>query len=124
MSIETNIPDEVFARLKQNLLSYMSNPDIDLVTSAYKFASACHANQRRASGEPYIVHPLEVANILTLIKVDMASIVAAILHDTVEDTSATLEDLKERFGDDVARLVDSLTKISKIKFSSNQERLA
>lgn len=117
-------PDEIFELLKQNLLSYMSNPDIALVTAAYKFAYERHANQRRASGEPYIVHPLEVANILTLIKVDMASIIAAILHDTVEDTSATLEDLKEQFGDDVARLVDSLTKISKIKFSSNQERLA
>ena len=102
----------------------MSNPDIALVTAAYKFADTCHTGQRRASGEPYIVHPLEVANILTLLKVDMASIVAAILHDTVEDTNATLDDIKAQFGDDVGKLVDSLTKISKIKFSSNQERLA
>ncbi|MDE3270163.1 MAG: bifunctional (p)ppGpp synthetase/guanosine-3',5'-bis(diphosphate) 3'-pyrophosphohydrolase [Pseudomonadota bacterium] len=117
-------PDEIFERLKQNLMSYMHDPDIALVTAAYRFSATYHADQKRASGEPYIVHPLEVANILTLIKVDMASIIAAILHDTVEDTDATLATIKQEFGDDVATLVDSLTKISKIKFRSNQERLA
>ena len=118
------VPEEVFARLKKNIHSYISNPDLKLLTKAYHFASKQHANQHRASGEPYIIHPLEVANILTLMKVDTASIAAAILHDTVEDTDASLEDITKLFGEDVSQLVDSLTKISKIKFRSKQERLA
>lgn len=117
-------PHEGFERLRGNLLSYMSNPDLDLVDRAYRFAANQHADQLRASGEPYITHPLEVANILTLMKVDIASIAAAILHDVVEDTDANLTDIKNSFGADIAELVDSLTKISRIKFRSSQERMA
>lgn len=119
-----NFPHVAFEQLKGNLRGYLQNPDLDLVTRAYHFAAESHAGQRRASGEPYITHPLEVANILTLMKVDMASIAAAILHDVVEDTDTSLTDIQNAFGEDVAQLVDSLTKISRIKFRSKQERLA
>ena len=112
-----------FSRLQQNL-AYMTDPDLELLNNAYQYAASCHAGQCRASGEPYISHPIEVANILTDMRVDIASIVAAILHDVVEDTDASLDDLRDKFGEDVAQLVDSLTKIAKIKFRSNQERLA
>ena len=118
------MPHAVFLQLKENLQGYLSNPDLELVTRAYRFAARSHAGQLRASGEPYITHPLEVANILTLMKMDMASIAAAILHDVVEDTDTSLEDIQTSFGEDVAQLVDSLTKISRIKFRSKQERLA
>ena len=119
-----DVPHAVFVQLKHNLCDYLSDPDLELVTRAYRFAARSHAGQLRASGEPYITHPLEVANILTAMKMDTASIAAAILHDVVEDTDTTLEDIQASFGEDVAQLVDSLTKISRIKFRSKQERLA
>ena len=119
-----NVPHAAFVQLRRNLCGYLSSPDLELVTRAYHFAARSHAGQRRASGEPYITHPLEVANILTMMKMDMASIAAAVLHDVVEDTDTTLDDIQAAFGDDVAQLVDSLTKISRIKFRSKQERLA
>ena len=119
-----DVPHTVFVQLKKNLNGYLSDPDLELVTRAYRFAARSHAGQLRASGEPYITHPLEVANILTMMKMDTASIAAAVLHDVVEDTDTTLADIQESFGEDVAQLVDSLTKISRIKFRSKQERLA
>jgi GTP pyrophosphokinase len=116
-------PDAIYADLLKNL-QYMKGQNLDIVGKAYQFAAHCHRLQQRKSGEPYITHPLAVANILTSLKIDLASIVAAILHDTVEDTEATLEDIEREFGKPVAELVDGLTKISKIKFRSSQERLA
>ena len=119
-----DVPHTVFVQLKKNLNGYLSDPDLELVTRAYRFAARSHAGQLRASGEPYITHPLEVANILTMMKMDTASVAAAVLHDVVEDTDTTLEDIQKSFGEDVTQLVDSLTKISRIKFRSKQERLA
>jgi GTP pyrophosphokinase len=116
-------PDEIFQDLIKNL-QYMKGQNLDIVSKAYQFAAHHHHMQHRQSGEPYITHPLAVANILTTLKIDLASIIAAILHDTVEDTAATLEDIEREFGKPVADLVDGLTKISKIKFRSSQERLA
>jgi len=113
-----------FAELLKNLQSYMPEDRLDVVHKAYQFAAQYHGNQQRRSGEAYITHPLAVANILTSLKVDLGSIIAAILHDTVEDTTATLDDIEREFGTDVRELVDGLTKISKIKFRSSQERLA
>jgi guanosine-3',5'-bis(diphosphate) 3'-pyrophosphohydrolase len=117
-------PEGLYAELVKNLQSYMKGQSLDPVEKAYKFAAHFHRDQMRRSGEPYITHPLAVANILTSLKIDLSSIIAAILHDTVEDTDATLEDIQREFGKDVAELVDGLTKISKIKFRSSQERLA
>lgn len=94
------------------------------IHKAYVFAKEKHAGQTRRSGEPYITHPLEVAAILTNFKVDTATLVAAILHDVVEDTQVNLVDIEKEFGEDVQQLVDGLTKLGKIKFRSNQERMA
>jgi GTP diphosphokinase / guanosine-3',5'-bis(diphosphate) 3'-diphosphatase len=119
-----NDPDTAYRLLVKNLETYISKSEIVIIEKAYKFAAHHHRHQTRQSGEPYITHPLEVANILTSIKLDLASITAAILHDTVEDTEATLEDINREFGSGVRDLVDGLTKISKIRFRSSQEKLA
>lgn len=117
-------PDAIFDELQRNLQSYMRGQNLEQVQLAYKFAAHAHRDQCRSSGEPYITHPLAVANILTTLKLDMASIIAAILHDTVEDTESTLEDIEKNFGTVVKDLVDGLTKIGKIQFRSSQERMA
>lgn len=124
-SKEPLTPDQEFASLMNKLSSYVTDEQlIQLITQAYEFATECHKNQKRRSGEPYITHPLAVAGILADLKVDFASIVAAILHDVVEDTEASLEDIESRFGSVIANLVDGLTKIGKIKFRSSEERMA
>lgn len=120
---EDQEPDQLFAELKGRL-QYLKPDALELIDKAYEFATWCHRDQTRKSGEPYITHPLSVAIILTSLKLDPSSVMAAILHDTVEDTEASLEDIEAKFGKDVCELVDGLTKISKIKFRSSQERLA
>ena len=91
---------------------------------AYKIANAAHKGQLRKSGEPYITHPLKVAAILAGLGMDTESIVAAVLHDVVEDTEMTLEEVREHFGDETAHLVDGVTKLSQIPFSSREETQA
>lgn len=117
-------PEAGFAVLADTLRKYRPEADLDVVRRAYQFAARCHKGQNRRSGEPYITHPLVVASIVTSLKLDLASIIAAVLHDTVEDTPCTLDEITKEFGPEVGHLVDGLTKISKIKFQSNQERLA
>lgn len=107
-----------------SISSYHPNPDLDIIRKAYIFSAKHHAGQVRRSGEPYLSHPLEVAKILTDLKLDEASICTGLLHDTVEDTEATKEELEELFGPDIAHLVDGVTKLSQIKFHSNEERQA
>jgi len=99
------------------------NPAVDLsgVEEAYAFAAEHHAGQMRKSGEPFITHPLEVAAILARLNLDTATIQAALLHDVVEDSSVSLREIRERFGEEVAALVDGVTKLGKIKFSSLAE---
>ncbi|NTV54509.1 MAG: bifunctional (p)ppGpp synthetase/guanosine-3',5'-bis(diphosphate) 3'-pyrophosphohydrolase, partial [Syntrophaceae bacterium] len=99
---------------------YATPADLELIEKAYIFSAAVHAGQMRLSGEPYLTHPMEVANILADMKLDAASIVTGILHDTVEDTLATLKQIEEGFGKEVAVLVDGLTKLSKITFASQE----
>ena len=113
-----------FNTLLVNMQEYLPDYNKETVEKAYDFAAGYHQNQTRRSGEPYITHPLAVANIVTNLKLDNSSVIAAILHDTVEDTDCTLEDIEGEFGSEVKDLVDGLTKISKIKFRSSQERLA
>ncbi|HNQ02017.1 MAG TPA: RelA/SpoT family protein, partial [Syntrophales bacterium] len=103
---------------------YATQADLELIEKAYIFSATVHAGQLRLSGEPYLTHPMEVANILADMKLDAAAIVTGILHDTVEDTLATLPQIEEAFGKDVAVLVDGLTKLSKITFASREERQA
>lgn len=118
-------PDKLFRELCELVRGYNDNDEaVALIESAYRFAKEKHSDQKRRSGEPYITHPLEVAKILTNFKVDQASIASAILHDVVEDTETTVEDIEQEFGKTIAQLVDGLTKIGKIKFTSSQERMA
>jgi len=102
------------------------DPDADeaRLNKAYVYAMKAHGKQFRASGDPYFAHPLEVAAILTDLKLDVATIVTALLHDTVEDTLATLEDIKENFGDEIAGLVDGVTKLSQLELFSERTKQA
>ncbi|MBI4211634.1 MAG: bifunctional (p)ppGpp synthetase/guanosine-3',5'-bis(diphosphate) 3'-pyrophosphohydrolase, partial [Deltaproteobacteria bacterium] len=104
--------------------SYIPDADLDAIRKAYVFAAKSHQGQTRRSGEPYLVHPLEVAGILTEMRLDVPSIVASLLHDTVEDTVATLEEIERHFGAEVKSLVDGVTKLSKIRFSTSEEKQA
>lgn len=105
-------------------LTYNPQADIDLIKKAYVFSAKAHTGQKRKSGQPYLIHPLEVANILAEMKMDVASIVAGVLHDTIEDTRVTKQELKTVFGGDISELVDGVTKLSKIQFNTNMERQA
>ena len=98
--------------------------DRDLVTGAFVFACARHADQRRASGEDFIVHPVGVAKICAGMRMDTATLCAALLHDTVEDTSASLDEVREEFGEQVCKLVDGVTKLSGVTFQSRDDRQA
>ncbi len=100
------------------------NDDMELVRSAYRFSLEHHTGQTRASGQPYLVHPLEVALILADMKLDTTAIAAGLLHDSVEDTSVTIEEISAKFGDQVAHIVEGVTKISKIDFASREEAQA
>lgn len=103
---------------------YLPEHDVELIEKAYIFSATVHKGQSRLSGEPYLVHPLAVAGILVDMKLDSASLIAGLLHDTVEDTLASLEQIQNAFGKDAAFLVDGLTKISRITFGSRIERQA
>jgi guanosine-3',5'-bis(diphosphate) 3'-pyrophosphohydrolase len=104
--------------LVERVRRYNPRADEDLLNRAYVFAMRAHGQQKRASGDPYFSHPLEVAAILTEFKLDDATIVAAMLHDTIEDTSVTREELDEVFGVEIGGLVDGLTKLNKLDFAS------
>ena len=100
---------------------YIPDADVGVIRAAYDFSAQAHKGQTRRSGEPYLKHPLAVAGILTALRSDVSALVAGLLHDTIEDTVATLEELEERFGKDIAQLVDGVTKIGKIQFRSYEE---
>ena len=102
--------------LCEKIRSYYPQVDLSVVERAYAFSEKAHEGQFRRSGEPYIAHPLSVAAILADLKLDLDTIATGILHDTVEDTDATIEEIKKEFGDTIASLVDGVTKISQIKF--------
>ncbi len=106
--------------LVERVRSYDPDADEDLLNRAYVFAMKAHGAQLRASGDPYFHHPVEVAGILTGFKLDSASIATALLHDTVEDTGATLDDIERLFGRTVARLVDGVTKLNRLELQSAQ----
>lgn len=113
----------------RNNINDISEVDIDdihdekfkLFKKAYNFSKRVHQGQKRESGEPYLIHPIEVAAIVAGLRMDCASIVAALLHDTVEDTLATLDDIKDEFGEEVAFIVNGLTKLGKLSFQSSEE---
>src|ERR1700757_3117138 len=98
--------------------------DLEIVKKAYDYSLHVHTGQSRASGEPYLVHPLEVACALAEMKMDPIAIAAGLLHDSVEDTSITIVDIRKEFGEQVAHIVEGVTKISQIDFSSREEQQA
>ncbi len=110
--------------LVERVKSYDPNADEDALNRAYVFSLRAHGSQKRASGDPYFSHPLEVAGILTDMRLDSASIITALLHDTVEDTQTSLEDIQKMFGEEIARLVDGVTKLSKIELQNVQNKQA
>ncbi|MEH3107732.1 MAG: bifunctional (p)ppGpp synthetase/guanosine-3',5'-bis(diphosphate) 3'-pyrophosphohydrolase [Sphingomonas fennica] len=110
--------------LVDRVLSYDPDADEALLNRAYVFSMQAHGSQKRASGDPYFSHPIEVAGILTDLRLDDETIATAILHDTIEDTVATYEQIEKSFGEPVARLVDGVTKLSKIEAQSESERAA
>jgi GTP diphosphokinase / guanosine-3',5'-bis(diphosphate) 3'-diphosphatase len=105
--------------LVDRVLSYDPNADEDKLNKAYVFAMKAHGAQKRASGDPYFSHPLEVAGLLADLKLDSSTIITALLHDTVEDTSATLDEIEDLFGEEIARLVDGVTKLTRIELKSD-----
>ncbi|MEE3323419.1 MAG: HD domain-containing protein, partial [Pseudomonadota bacterium] len=123
--ISTNAPKKVYKtamkdmaardKLLEDLLALNTDLKEDVVEKAYNYAKEKHEGQTRASGEPYYTHPVEVAMILAEMGMDTPTIVTAILHDTVEDTDATEEDLKREFSEEVAKLVAGVTKLTRIE---------
>ncbi len=110
--------------LVSRVTTYHPEADVALLRRAFEFGKQHHTGQRRKSGEAYFTHPVSVARVITELKLDTASLCAALLHDTVEDTKATLEDVQREFGDEVAFLVDGVTKLSKFNFTSKEDRQA
>ncbi|MBN2125657.1 MAG: bifunctional (p)ppGpp synthetase/guanosine-3',5'-bis(diphosphate) 3'-pyrophosphohydrolase [Deltaproteobacteria bacterium] len=110
--------------ITSRLIVYNPKADISLVEKAYVYSAKVHQGQVRLSGEPYLSHPLEVSFILCKMKMDVISVVAGLLHDTLEDTQATLEEIEHLFGSETAKIVDGVTKISKMLFTSREEQQA
>ena len=116
---------ETFKEIKEILISQKyAQEDIALIEKAYKFAKKLHDGQFRVSGEPYIIHPCEVAKILVGLEVDTHTLIAAFLHDILEDTDTKPETIEELFGTDVLNLVQGVTKLGKLQFKSKEERQA
>jgi GTP pyrophosphokinase len=113
-----------FRELLRQMRENRPHDDLELVRKAYEFSQKHHSGQQRASGEPYLVHPLEVALVLAEMKMDAVAVAAGLLHDSVEDTSVTIVDIRKEFGEQVAHIVEGVTKISKIDFSSHEEQQA
>ncbi len=110
--------------LIEEIPKYQPGADLDLLKRAYRFSELSHRGQQRASGEPYLSHPLEVAGVLTALKMDVTTLTAGLLHDVLEDTQATKGNLIQEFGPEIAELVDGVTKIGKLAFTSREERQA
>ncbi len=117
-----NVPIKTIDDLCKKITNYHPNADVQTIKKAYYFSEKAHEGQFRRSGEPYIFHPLSVAGILADLRLDIDSIITGILHDTVEDTSVTLEDIRREFGETVATLVDGVTKIGQMKFKNSVEK--
>src|SRR5437762_2561285 len=113
-----------FEKVIEKVGTYSQPPDVELLRRAYLFSEAEHKGQVRLSGEPYLVHPVEVANILAEMKLDAVAVAAGLLHDVVEDTLTTIDRIREHFGPEVAHVVEGVTKIGAIPFSSSEERQA
>lgn len=114
--------EEYFQELKNKIMSYNPNYDFWTLDKAFNFSVVAHSGQNRVSGEPYITHPLCVAHILADMELDIESIIAALLHDIVEDTNYTYDDIKDLFGETTALLVEGVTKLGRIEYSTKEEQ--
>ena len=117
------MPDEIYDKLIKRIRSYHPSDNLTMVEKAYELAKEAHESQLRKSGEPYIIHPLEVAYILADLELDIESIVAGLLHDVVEDTEYTLGDIESLFNKEVALLVDGVTKLGQIQYASQNKQM-
>src|SRR5579885_43642 len=122
--IEAPEVEELYRSLEAKVRALRPNEDIAALERAYRFAAEHHQHQMRRSGEPYIVHPLAVAHILLDMKMDSVCIQAGLLHDVLEDTGATREEVEQAFGEEVARVLDGVTNLSKISFANREDRQA
>jgi GTP diphosphokinase / guanosine-3',5'-bis(diphosphate) 3'-diphosphatase len=116
--------EESYRSLEEKVRALRPKEDLSALDRAYRFASEHHKHQRRKSGSPYITHPLAVTHILADMQMDLVCLQTGLLHDVLEDTAAKLEEIKENFGDDVARCVDGVTKLSKISLANREDRQA
>ncbi|HEY1852832.1 MAG TPA: bifunctional (p)ppGpp synthetase/guanosine-3',5'-bis(diphosphate) 3'-pyrophosphohydrolase [Candidatus Binataceae bacterium] len=116
-------PDQL-DELVRRVQAYNPQADTALIRRAYDYSARMHIEQKRKSGEPYVIHPLNVALIIAQLRMDLPSVVTGLLHDVIEDTGASLNEVQGLFGEEVARLVDGMTKVSKITFSSREEKQA
>ena len=110
--------------LLEKIRENCTNVDLNIVKKAYNLAFEAHKEQKRESGEPYIIHPIEVATILAELGMDTSTIVAGLLHDVIEDTDYTYEDIKNIFSEEIANLVSGVTKITKMEYKSKEEQQA
>ena len=117
------MPARSFEKLVEKIKKYHPTENFELVEKAFKLADSAHGDQLRKSGEPYIIHPVAVANILAELELDKESIIAGILHDVVEDTDYTVEDIVREFNEEIALLVDGVTKLSQITYTSDKEEI-
>ena len=116
-------PEVLYQELIKSVKKYHPSTDISMIEKAYKVASEAHKDQKRKSGEPYIIHPLCVAIILADLELDKETIVAGLLHDAVEDTWMTYEEVEKEFGSEVALLVDGVTKLGQLNYSKDKVEL-
>lgn len=125
ISLDTNSQaDKEFIKLRETLEKNLEKEEIEEIEKAYEWARESHEGQFRFSGQPYIIHPIAVAQILADFGMDKCSIIAALLHDIVEDTNTTIDDVRDRFGDEVASIVDGLTKMGKVPLKTKEEQQA
>src|SRR3954469_72051 len=116
--------EELYRSLEEKVRVRRPNEDLSGLDTAFRFATRAHEGQRRESGEPYISHPLAVAHLLADMQMDLVCLETGLLHDVLEDTKIKPEEIKERFGEDVARCVDGVTKLSKISLANREDRQA
>ena len=116
--------DDKFQRLLETVHANRPGDDLEIIRKAWAFCLQQHEGQKRASGEPYVIHPLEVGQVLAELKMDSTAIAAGLLHDAVEDTDVSSEEIGKRFGEQVAHIVEGVTKLDKIKFANREDHQA
>jgi GTP diphosphokinase / guanosine-3',5'-bis(diphosphate) 3'-diphosphatase len=122
--LESSQVDELYRSLEEKVRALRPDEDLSPLHRAYQFAAERHGDQKRKSGDPFITHPIAVAGVLTEMQMDLVCLQTGLLHDVVEDTSVKIEEIKERFGEDVARCVEGVTKLSKIRLANREDRQA